>query len=481
MRNPLGIALVAFSALVLSLGLAGSAGAAAVSYSGTLAFQLATLPGATSPLGTGVYSGPTHISTIAFNTGQFGPITVSVPVTSNATIATVRLTGVGNQAGTMTKISGGPPGGGAMGLKGVAKICMFASDCGSSVNVPLASVGGVGLGVGGTQHIKGAVAITMKHAPWTVGAPPNPTGGGVFTIHSPDSNVTQPALPSGTATPGSNTANGGVLQLVTVSKVYTSLTGAFPELPVIAVLNLHFAPEPGNLLLLVSGAGGIMLAGGLRSRRSARRKALLGLLALLALGIVALLATSAMAGPSGPTPSPTATATATPTPTPPGPTPTAGPTATPSPTPTATATPGPTPTAGPTATPSPTPTATATPGPTPTAGPTGTPSPTPTATPTPAPTATPGPTPVPGAAGRIAMCKVGKSGVQKTYLVKTEQQAAKEAKGLTLGECPHPANGRVMCTTDKHGNPKNIRVREKNIRKKLLGGATLGECGGAPI
>jgi hypothetical protein len=177
------------------------------------------------------------------------------------------------------------------------------------VNVPLASVGGVGLGVGGTQHIKGAVAITMKHAPWTVGAPPNPTGGGVFTIHSPDSNVTQPALPSGIATPASNTAvNSGVLQLVTVSKVYTSLTGAFPELPVIAVLNLHFAPEPGNLLLLVSGAGGIMLAGGLRGRRSARRKALLGLLALLALGIVALLATSAMAG-RRPT-SPRATATA---------------------------------------------------------------------------------------------------------------------------------------------------------------------------
>jgi hypothetical protein len=79
------------------------------------------------------------------------------------------------------------------------------------------------------------------------------------------------------------------------------------------------------------------------------------------------------------------------------------------------------------------------------------------------------------------MCKVGKSGVQKTYLVKTEQQAAKKAKGLTVGECQYPANGRVMCTTDKHGNPKNIRVREKNIRKKLLDGATLGECGGAPI
>jgi len=457
MRNTPGLALVAFLALVLSLGLAGSAGAATVSYTGSLAFQLATLPGATAP-GSGVYVGDTHISTISFSTGQFGPINVALPVTSGGgTVASVRLTGIANLDGVMTGISGSPPGGGPMGLQGSSKICLFNSACISSVIVPLTPSGGNGMGVGGTQFVPGAVSLTLKHAPWTIGAPPNP-GGGVFTIHTPNSNVTQPALPSGTATPPSSTANSGVLQLVTVSKVYTSLTAAFPELPVIAILNLQFAPEPGNLLLLLSGAGGVMLAGGLRGRRSARRKALLALLALVALGIVALLATSALAGPSGPTPTPTATATATPTATPPGPTPTAGPTGTPSPTPTATATPGPTPTAGPT----------------------GTPSPTPPATPTPAPTATPGPTPPPGAAGTVAMCRIRKGGAQENVLVKPEKVAEKQAKGLTLGECEFPANGPVMCTTDKHGNPKNIIVREGKVTKWLGKGATLGECGGVP-
>ena len=412
MRNPLGIALVALSALVLSLGLAGSAGAATVSYTGSLAFQLATLPGATAS-GSGVYTGDTHISTISFSAGQFGPISEALPVTSGGgTVASVRLTGIGNLDGVMTGISGSPPGGGPMGLQGTSKICLFSSACISSVIVPLTPSGGAGLGVGGTQFVPGAVSLTLKHAPWTIGAPPNP-GGGVFTIHTPNSNNTTPDLPVGTANPASSTANSGVLQLVTVSKVYTSLTGAFPELPVIAILNLQFAPEPGNLLLLLSGAGGVMLAGGLRGRRSARRKALLALLALVALGIVALLATSALAGPSGPTP---------------------------------------------------------------TAGPTGTPSPTPVATPTPAATPTPGPTPPPGAAGTVAMCRIRKHGAQETVLVKNAKVAARLAKGLTLGECEFPANGQVMCTIDKKGNLKNIIVREFKITRRQGMGDMLGEC-----
>jgi hypothetical protein len=457
MRNPLGIAPVAFLTLVLALGLAGSAGAATVSYTGTLAFQLSTLPGATGS-GSGTYVGDIHIDSIPFTAGQFGPIQTSVPVTSSDTIASVRLSGVGNLAGTMTGISGGAPGGGLMGLSGTSKICLLTSACIASVTVPLSPSGGEGIGIGGTQVVTGAVALTLQHAPWTVGVPQNP-GGGAFTVHEAGTAQSTPVLPSGLASPPSATAgNSGVLQLVTVTKVYTSLTTVFPELPVISILNLHFAPEPGSLLMLISGAGGVMLGVGLRGRRSARRKALLGLLALVALGIVAFLASSAMAGPSGPTPTPTATAIATPTATPAGPTPTAGPTATPSPTPTATATPGPTPTAGPT----------------------GTPSPTPPATPTPAPTATPGPTPLPGAAGTTAMCRIRKHGAQETVLVKNENVADKLAKGLTLGECQYPANGRVMCTIDKKGNPKNIIVKERHITKWLGKGATLGECGGTP-
>jgi hypothetical protein len=53
----------------------------------------------------------------------------------------------------------------------------------------------------------------------------------------------------------------GILQLVTVSKVFTSLTGAFPEMPIVGILNVHFAPEPGTLLLLAVGVVGLAAVG----------------------------------------------------------------------------------------------------------------------------------------------------------------------------------------------------------------------------
>jgi hypothetical protein len=78
-----------------------------------------------------------------------------------------------------------------------------------------------------------------------------------MTIHTANSEITSPVLPGafahGPASLTSSTAQpSGVLQLVTATKVFTSLTGAFPELPVTGVLTLHFAPEPGALMLLGS-------------------------------------------------------------------------------------------------------------------------------------------------------------------------------------------------------------------------------------
>jgi hypothetical protein len=75
------------------------------------------------------------------------------------------------------------------------------------------------------------------------------------------------------------------------------------------------------------------------------------------------------------------------------------------------------------------------------------------------------------------MCRIKKSGAQKTVLVKLAKVQKKLDQGLTLGECAFPANGVVMCTEDKKGNPKNIIVPEEKVTKMLGKGATLGECG----
>ncbi|MHC4108423.1 MAG: PEP-CTERM sorting domain-containing protein [Planctomycetota bacterium] len=284
MRKLLGIALGA----LLVLGVAGTAGAGTLTYTGTMTFGLATLPsGVGTSSGTIVVNGSlggAHLNTLTLDGVEFGPITTSLPVSASATVNSVRLTGLFNLGATMTGISGGAPlGQGKMGMSGLAKICLVLGPCpGANVPVPLTPTGTPlkGLGIGGTQLFTGsvahttytattfipaAVALTMIHAPWTLGTP-------AMTIHTAASSITSPVLPSGFAhgplTEASSTAVGsGVIQLVTATKVFTSLTGAFPELPVFIILNMHFVPEPGTLLLVCAGVAGLAVIGRKRSRK----------------------------------------------------------------------------------------------------------------------------------------------------------------------------------------------------------------------
>jgi len=261
------------SALVacLAFGASESARAATLDFTGTLGINIfglssylwsppwygppvyLTVPGAGSAQLT--EDGGLHLLSLALPSGAFGPSAVTASSLAGGTLFWVVGFTLGqNLSGSFTGISGGPPGGGPMGLSGTAKICLFDSTCGQVVPLPLTpTAGGAGFGIGGMRTATGPVNLTLQHAPWTIGQP-------TMTLHTPISNITTPWIPlpggfaHGPASLTSSTAQpGGALQLVTVSKVYTSLISSVPEAPLIGVLTLHFVPEPGTLVLFGSG------------------------------------------------------------------------------------------------------------------------------------------------------------------------------------------------------------------------------------
>jgi len=275
------LCLIAAAAVVL--GTATTTQAKVVQWSGTSLIHLGTI-GDMFDSGTGVATTSGTLDHV--NTIHFGPnnLTVNgtIPLTDpeNATLLTLIGSNIslpvsgnlGAQTGTTIVPS-------QMAMGGLMKVCILFPGCGSYLPVPVAfpTTGPPftrGLGIGGTATVNTFSAgpglkISLAFNPWTLG---------VKQMTDVSTTTNTPTVTNATATiqgfkhgPASNTsstaAGSGVIQWVSPGRVITTVDTPSTKLAVYGVLKLHFIPEPGMLLLLASGVGGLVLLGRSRMRR----------------------------------------------------------------------------------------------------------------------------------------------------------------------------------------------------------------------
>jgi hypothetical protein len=199
----------------------------------------------------------------------------TIPLTDFATLPTLRATGFRLGTLTLNGISGGPPlGSKNTGVQpGRMKLCVLFPGCGNYLPIPIGTKGGAAVGVGGIVTVNtfskgGGFHLSIWGAPWTIG---------LASIENVTTETPNGAITTYTKTiqgfvhgPGSNTSNtaaiSGVLQVVTPVRMQTSFGTPDTYNAGWVEVRLHFIPEPGMLLLLGSGAAGLLLLGRFRMR-----------------------------------------------------------------------------------------------------------------------------------------------------------------------------------------------------------------------
>jgi hypothetical protein len=153
----------------------------------------------------------------------------------------------------------------ALAIRGVLRLCFLSATCPGSIPSPLGSAAGAaGVGVGGfvTAIGPGSARISVEGAPWTLRTTTvalQTASGATYQI--PTSGSAHGPL----SFTGSTAVTGGQLSLVTPIRITSNLASL--DSGAIGRLTIRLVPEPGFLVLVASGIGGLWL---LPRRRSPR-------------------------------------------------------------------------------------------------------------------------------------------------------------------------------------------------------------------
>jgi hypothetical protein len=277
--------LVLAAAAAMAFGIAASANAAVVKWSGSSTIELGTLPSITTT-GTGIATvnasgGGSHLNTLSVNGGITGGGTVVVtdPEVTVGGIVSVRIENAELQAGVLGPFSGsttgnaGPLTQNTLAIHGTARICLLSTTCVANIAIALQGSGPNGpatVGVGGLLTAGGetdAIRISILNHPWTVGTV---TLAGIPTDNGGTTAYSAAGFVHGPASNGASSAvlTSAVIQVITPQEVDTiGVPGDNSKLAVFSVLNFHVIPEPGLLLLLGSGVVGLAVIGRSRMRK----------------------------------------------------------------------------------------------------------------------------------------------------------------------------------------------------------------------
>ncbi len=236
---------------LMFMSVAGRASAVSLGFTGNLAVQIVTVDPVVIP-GAGVAtvngSGAAgHLTGLQIPASPFAATGLLLPVTDPGIFPIQGVQVTAHNASANFAGVGGAGFGGTMPIMGAAKVCLFGtcSAAVSNLSVPLTVVG-----QGGVALVTAAVNLTVIGAPWTTGTA---AIGTAFTA-------------MGGVSPLSNTgALSGNVVLVTPIFISTNV-GASPIVPAFGILNLHFVPEPGTLVLLASGIASLVVFGRSRVR-----------------------------------------------------------------------------------------------------------------------------------------------------------------------------------------------------------------------